>query len=971
VDESRAERTTLHGPFGNGGHGSAYVIERSGGQHVQYLAIVLEGLAAPPKEHTELLDAAAKLTLQKSPYIKSAIVHVCRLSPDPGNGVRAQFHQYWTPVPVDVRRLAEDALQSLSAGIDYFGPFCFQAIGGPVEVFALDGYFAGNRIRLYGLWRPPEESGARPGIDNLFYMVMAETASAFRSWPQVAAWLFIDRGEAGAAPLLEVRALSVSADLSPESVAEAIVSREVITESHDGVTYVHGGDSSSFAAAHLPGAQGPPLMVNSPSAGKGDTAALAQLSEWHARDYLPTAELLVSQGKLIVAYAFYLNHLRLTKFESRPSGTSSPVDYFLPNDPRRAVEFGIRFSWQLMMNGFPDYAEGVASAAARLASDWGLLHEAIELRINAATSATTLGRGSEALAHYDVALELERGSAPSDSNTSARLYWNFAKSSIWFFAHSEVENVEVGSRGIVSTQQLSRASEALDRAALAYRHAEESGTPAVVIEIYRQRIVDLTGEHERALSALRALQANSLVRENFQLLWAARLYELLALHKLAGVSPTWQADYEGCLERFIDLNSWPNDSVEPPWLVVGSVLAGETMSKHGRYGEALALFERAYALQQAIAAALVRPPEPHDPLVGWLAIDILDFMQHASHLLAGTSSGADSSRTHLVSAFVLREAQKSHWFQRDFGRRLDRPSHLDSTLLDYMDSENRRMLLSGITDQRDLEASIAHLAYQAGVNLDERGPRQISFTDLLGLESLPDETAFVSLYAGRQGTYVTVIRGRRSPQIFYSWIEIPRIRLRRLVASMQAYYSGAGLYAPIDPMDPWCRHAQFLAGLDEVAQMLKPLAEILEGAPLIVISPHSYWHNIPIHGLLLPHLQHGGNLPGITHVPSLHLLPFLHRRYTGPDSGIENASLITAPGEGDDEAVFRSAHDSLARSLTAAGIPVQPRFRGRRDSPALHTATPNVTAASRASTRAIPRRSKCHAIKHCAFVANS
>lgn len=866
---------------------------------------------------------AATLTAQSKRSTQTPQVYLCRI--DRGSSAaELQLLPYWTPLPVDLNRLASDALESTAQWVERLGRFHFDIVGGQLQVVAWRGRFAGATCAIYEIGQDREfESGA--DIEEFyFYFLMSRIAASRRGWERISTWRVINRADASEPLLLDVLAVDVPAAVEPRRLAEAMVERESFVVIKDGVGhYTAAGGANAGLTAIFPDDSGPPLMVFSGAGRPVDPAKMARLrvlSDLHGRSYLPAAEQCLAEGDFEAAYGYYMNHLRLANFEAGPSSVAGVADVLLPHDPRRAVEAGLALTRQMLADGAIDFAEGIASAASKFARSWGYDRLAVQLLSLAGAAATTLGRFGEAQDRLGDVLRVAGLTVGVDPRLHADLYWQLAKCLIW--KHLGFESAHRTMAPPNLNADLAAAEAALVEASRRYKQAAIIDLPvaAAIVTIYQARIDDLRGEHARALVTLRNLRGRPHVRQHPGLRSAAMLFEALALCKLHRAEPDWWEQYATSLLQFVDEAFGVPGAVviEPPMLAVGLTLAAEELIARGDTEAAVVASAHAHLIQEAVASAQIRAPEPDLQADGWLGIPMLDRLQAALHRHA-LGSGGDRA---LTAAIEDREAAKSRWFQRDFGLRLLTSGHTPTIVRD-MEKDLRRAYMNSDTDPRELYASIRLLQIQEGLPPVRRGHDAAKSFDPAALTNLPLKTAFVSLYAGREQTYASVIRGRREPELLGMSIEFSSERLQRLAGRLQTYLSGTGLYPPIDPRNPWQRHDRYLAELDHLQELAQPLAAALRGMELVVLSPHSYWHQIPLHALLAMHLREVEVTPGFTHVPTLALLPELHAASTTSDLDIVNAAVFTAPGPRDSIDEFARCHDRIAHSLIGAGLPTR------------------------------------------------
>ncbi|WP_262013723.1 CHAT domain-containing protein [Micromonospora sp. Mcm103] len=920
----------LHGPYGGGTDDRrCFVLDCSPSladspQAATLLVAIIAAEAPSERRQETIAREAANLTIRPQRFAQRAQVFLY-CGDREGSRYDLRLRPYWTPDPVDVFRLASDALESAASRVERLGHFRFGVLDGRVQVIAWRGRFAGATSAIYEIGQDGDLDSSPDAEEFYFYLLMAHIAAVHRDWERITTWLIINRAHVGEPLLLDIRAVDVPADVDPRRLAEALVKQESFVVEKDGTRYFTAGDGDgvALAAVTLPNSAEPPLMASFPAGQPVHsemTTDLAALRDLHARSYLPAVEQCAAEGDWEAAYGYYLNHLRLTKFAAGEPLATTVSDAFLPRDPKRAVEYGLTLANLLLRRGAADYAEGIAASASEFARSWGHDALAVELLASAGMSATTLGRFREAQDHLERALRIAGSTAGLGPRIRAGLHWHLAKCLLW--RHMGLEAAGRTKVPPILQADLAAAEAALAEADRLYEQegAEDLPIAALIIAIYRTRIDDLRGEHVQALADIRDLLARSYVRQDVRLRSAAMIFETLALLKLHRANRSWSAQYGSALKRFvIAAADGPHDAaIEAPWLAVGLTLAAEELIAQGESEAAVVMSGYAYSIQQAVASQQVRSPGPGQGEEGWLGIPMLDRLNAALHLHA---VGPGGSRT-LVAALVEREAAKSRWFQRDFGMRRFASGHTP-TVLKELEKGLRRAYTGNTLDTRELYASIRLLQHQEGLSPQSGGNDQGKSFNPEALTRLPIKTAFVSLYADREQTYVSVIRGRREPEVIGTSIEFSRERLQCLAACLQTHLSGTGLYPPIDPKDPWRRHDRYLAELDHLQQLVRPLAEVLRDMDLVVLSPHSYWHNIPIHALLATHLSELDVLPGITHVPSLNMLSALHEASAISEADIVNAAVFTAPGLRDNADLFARCHERVVRSLIGAGLPTQ------------------------------------------------
>jgi hypothetical protein len=853
-------------------------------------------------------------------------------------------HRVWLLVEVSAPGAEAKSLESAWLDLPELGTpqdtaaAVLDGIGGPVDLvaesqgiligewtaFLLAGDFHGERRMLCLV---TQSEPRPPCVDGLmarwyFRRALRQGTAGFANGPSVPLWIHRTDShglEAMSAAVLPLAAY-VPAAQTPDAIAAEIMSDSLVTvPASDGVLRI---DAASPGGVHRVAGNRRGSTVE--TAGVLEAGADPETFFRDQRSAKATAEMYFAEvvaymqiGRPRLAFRAYDLHLRFAQFKRTKS-------------VRETVDLGFEVLRLLDDAGEDDYVEWIGAAIADLAYRHGLDDQGATALRHAGIACAALGWSDRCITHFQRALTTGK----LRSHLRSRIRMSYGISLLEFCGHEVDAPLDDRDHGYVkeATDQLRLAVEGYRR--IRGKRAEWA-LHSIALEL--ARAADLRGEHDAAVAQLTRLTERPVIAGDLALFSTAVVYLLLARRSLAASGGAARLAYlRDCLGLAEGGTTFPSLRVTGLY----HLLLADALSETGHPGEALGLYGFAHYFQTVGFDALSNALGPDRPLDGWLAIDTID-------RILGVASRAGPSVAR--AALCLADNAKSRFFRRDLGLQLEglRAPYLGVALV--LDREIRRQLLVREVDQRLILAeqewyveqqfaarepaapplsATGYLVQALHGAADGDGPAtggELTPATLADLwRRLPEDSALVSLYAGRTRTTVAVQAGPDAAPVFHE-LPIEASALQRVATGLQEHFSGTGLYPKINAKRPGRYDATFWQPFAELSALLAPVADALTDRHLAVVCAHGVWHHLPLHALLLPALwQRGIPGPGLCYAPSFGLQRLLLARGdTQPWGAFTDMAVTSAPSRTDDDAQFRAAHDRICASLSAA----TPRLR--------------------------------------------
>ncbi|WP_133906529.1 CHAT domain-containing protein [Actinophytocola oryzae] len=769
--------------------------------------------------------------------------------------------------------LAADALVSVATPVTVRGPY---RVAGTVACsFVLSGHFAGQTRRVAHVTvdqEPIDDELAR----RLLYVELCTTELTDFHWIASSP---VPVGDRRSAP--ELVRCGASA-LTTAEFGEAVL-RFATHYEHAGLTCVWLRPTQGGYAYGVRRDEDEPVTVMQAVTEdwpppderiEAEAATWDQLRAFHAETYRRDLHNILSgehtDEALLTAFEKFTFHFRFTDPESDAADDT--------------VRDGLALTETLADGHFTYAAEWVATSCARLAGRRGQADARRALLRHAAMACESAGLFETALAHYEDALDVD--GPCEDAWLERNLHISYATTCVSLFTTHELEDDPL--------------DEDLARKALAHLDVgerltmaapeEETGWARLAIPAHRWRLRALLGEHERAEAELARLVDDPAMAGYRPLRASTVLFRLAALRTLD--DPRFEEVLLAAAQdpgmRFVDRR-----------IVLDTFLADRLIAT-GELTEAFMAAEEAYELQVWQDVRTARTPLPAEAHGGDRSVDTLARMCRAWWSLE--RSGELPEQELLTWFRVLRwrvETAKSRWLNRDLDREVSTPAGLDERLSTWA-NRVRAELVSGQASV-DREVYRDQPARLTALSRDER---------VTALRArLPEGAALVTFYEARDFTLVSCATPERSVHVS---VPVSRRDLAVAVRYLQAGFSGAGIYAPIDPERPFDLPDHFLTRLRALGASFTPMIPVLRDSPFVLVAPHGAWHNLPVHALLLPQLWDSGRNPALSYVPSLATASVLFERAGGMPSRASVAAYPLADPERD---LFQDSHSRVVSAL--------------------------------------------------------
>jgi hypothetical protein len=634
-----------------------------------------------------------------------------------------------------------------------------------------------------------------------------------------------------------------------------------------------------------------------------------------AVEQLSEIQLHCERGQPLFAFRAFYYHRLLARFDD-PAIAAKLSEREIT--PEVTMAYG-RVLLEYLMREFEyDLAEWVATATAELADTYGYLETSAEAWSRAAGCHEVVCDAEAAGACYARALRAERSMPGEPSRPATRMSAGITV--VMLLAHVDLEDLDPQPSGELSLV-LDEAERHLRAAQAGYLRLndEKARWSLCAIQLDLIRVQDLRGDYSGALARLDELVGSDAWVEDAALSATEMHYRLAILAKQARRGPGGWEGYRKALYAAV-MRHGLGESLPAARRVPYLVLLGQEREARDEPQSAFVLYFTAARIQLALLRHPLRPARPGVRRGGFLAIDAVTRAVRAQAMAALDGTDPEGSAT---QALLLTDHMKGRHFKRDLAFQLaEIPKSTSLGSRHFVDI--RESLLGGRFDPRIMIADYAYLLRSHGATDEEiRELRQESMVDddalVSFLGALPAGAKVLSFHAGKYESFVHIIDATHE-SVYPVRLPIALSQLDRAVSSLQAYFSGRGIYAPIDPRQPERHDSKMLAPLNQVRQVLNDVVEPIGDAELLVVVPHSTWHNLPIHWLLLPPSWERGASPGLVYAPSIELLALLQRRANSRWAPMARAVLTTVPTSRDPSEPFESAHAALCEALESGGI---------------------------------------------------
>lgn len=597
-------------------------------------------------------------------------------------------------------------------------------------------------------------------------------------------------------------------------------------------------------------------------------------------------------------------------------------DQLSSNDVKEIVSLGIAVAMALMQSELFDYAEWAADSAAQHAENADLYSEALLAHRFAGIASEALGRIQNTRTHYERGLTyLDK---VQDVKEQALFHMSYGISLVVLLSHCEAERVDLANRSNhLLAEILQSAEQQLKIAQELLQKLVDESIPRnlCAIELDLIRIEDLKGQHESALTKIEELLTSKRFIPIPRFVASAIIYRLAICKKLMEQDQHWKSTYHTALNdaalAFDKLTAIPKDR-----FCLFNSLMGEELLDVGQVEDAIQAFQQAYNIQMEYAKGVVRPPQPEALYGGLLAIDVTGKLQQA--LLTQAEKQTTTAAPHpILQAFLLADDAKVRYFKRDLAFLAFKSTTAISPLLFEKGDYLRQALAKGSLDHRILLADYNwYLNYdipsspEAKQLLPDDSPLTIEDVQRV-LSSETKKMALLSLYATPKVTFVYLFDRLGEPPKHFR-LDISLEQLNNIVLGLQTGIRGNALYPRINPHKPEKSH-KFFAPFLRLSEQFAPVLPYLQNIDLVLVSPHSIWHNLPLHALLLPPLWEKGLSSGLQYIPGIRLYELLEKREVadGP-SRSKHRGLTTAYEASNPVDKFAQAHqefESIFRQL--------------------------------------------------------
>jgi hypothetical protein len=818
---------------------------------------------------------------------------------------------YHRPAGAAPAELAIDALLALSTPVRVDGPF--RLAGLDFHAYMLTGHFAGEQRRvcvveplagppIYGPGRLPDSARWQ------FFKLLGEASVTQRQWPDDLIWCVWPLEP----PVWETYPLPPVSD-DPQRNAEAalffygrkIIRARMVAFPRWSQHMEQGSLLATVEEAGLPNPRAflvhtddnlPPTVLIVEGADTEEEQRVPEIDDdfrdVEADTFLRETLSAIDRGLLNVAFRSFVYHRYLGAPETSEQAMLS-------------VHAGIALAYALQDVRHYDLAEWAASWAASLAERHGAAELAVKARWVAGVCCDYMGWLAEALGHYEAALR--NCDTLDDYAFAATLKMSVGITTVTAFADYEPEGRFLTPLDGEQRALLERAARLLDEADDLYGHREDGARSRTTIALYRERVADLLApDHDAALAAVENLVAlwhSPAVAEDQRLRQTAGSFITAGLRRLAHTEPDLLPHFRAAAHTCMnDLASATETTLAK--VTSAAVLLGDLYRADQAPEDSLSCYEVARKSQVNDQFFLIRPPRPTERHGGSFAIDVV------GRRLRTAAEYPEITGDRATEFLLDAENAKSRWFTRDLVMALPNaePAARAGSTLPVEALTDPRIALAERAWERWRQTGDDSLDEPPGL-LDESG-----LADLWG--RLPERTTALSFYAANERTFVTTLQSPDERPVV-TVLPVDQRRLDRALRWMSAYFSGAGLYAALDPRDPGRYDARFLSELRGIGELLSPVAHAVADSSLILVLPHQQWHGLPIHAFLLPELWEQGRRPGLAYAPSLGTLRgfLLRRELTRPDPDYVRAGVLTAPGPSDDQAMFERAHASFTTTL--------------------------------------------------------
>ena len=701
-------------------------------------------------------------------------------------------------------------------------------------------------------------------------------------------------------------------DPAPVTTPDAVIEEPAVLIQRVLATLPHSSDGSLESGTI--GLVPPDVQILGVSAPEGETFPDEMLEM--ARERIPLEASLREAGQLAARQRWALAFRAYLFTTARP----------LPADElrREAIDVGLDLVRAFLDADESDYCEWIADRVADLAASLGDRITEATARWYAGIADEGLGRWRDALDHYERAL----AALPPEvsGRTRARIEMSYGVTTAVMLCHRETRGMHQDPLDATTRARIDAALHHLAAARGRYESLDDQDVPAVLsaIELERLRLTDVLGDHEGALSGLRALEHQPYWRPEPLLVASCLAYELACLLKLADSNEKYLGEYRG-LGHFVakkrkKLIGFPPDR-SCMWMSIG----GGFMLAEDRLADAVDCFRRGLDRQESVKARQLRPLHPQDAEMGMRAFNLCGQLQQA--LLAHPWPKKPTPGQPQRQAFLAAEDAKGRYFRQGLGF-----ARMAAT--DEADAQRRRAFLARALrdvryDARIVSADLAWLDVTAGRRtLEQQEPGQdltprLSEVDLESLFSrLPQNTVLVSLYTMRHGTYLYLAdcpdRLRNA-----AVLPTPQASVKRAGDLLRSHFSPHPYHPHVVAERPHLFHERYLGATDALAEELAPLAEFLAGYDHAVLLPHGPWHALPLHAMLLPGIWAAGGRTALTYAPSLGVLAALVARHADTELTRRAAiGVLTVPHRGNDLTQFEGLHDELRSSLDSSQRPM-------------------------------------------------
>jgi hypothetical protein len=826
---------------------------------------------------------------------------------DPGAFLVLPYDRQAGAAPAD---LAMDALLALTTPVRVDGPF--RLAGVDFHAYLLTGHFAGEQRRVcvveplagpptYGPGRLPDSARWQ------FFKLLGEASVTQQQWPDDLIWCVWPLEP----PVWQTYPLPPVSD-DPQRNAEAalffygvkIIRARAVAYPPWSQSTEQGSLLATMEEAGMPNPRAflvhtddemPPTVMIVEGADTEEEQRVPGIDDDYrdveADTFLRETFSAIDRGLLNVAFRSFAYHRYLGAPETSEQAMGS-------------VHAGIGLAYALQDARHYDLAEWAASWAASLAEQHGAAEMAVKAHWIAGVSCDYMGWLAESLGHYEAALR--DSDALDDHAFAASLKMSVGITTVTAFADYEPEDRFLTPLDAEQRALLERAARLLDEADDLYERREDRARSRTTVALYRERVADLLApDHDAALAAVERLVAlwhSPAVADDQRLRHTAGSFVTAALRRHSHTEPELLPYFRDAAYAYMDDLA---SATETTWAKVtpAAVLLGDLRRAEQAAEDALTYYEIARNSQVNDQFFLIRPPRPTETHGGSFAIDVV------GRRLRMAAEHPEITGDRATEILLDAENAKSRWFTRDLVMALPNAEPAARA--------GATLPVEALTDPRIALAERAWQRWQrTGDDSLDTAPGLLDASALAELWGmLPERTTILSFHSANERTFVTTLPNPEKRPVV-TVLPVDQRRLDKALRRMSAYFSGAGLYGALDPRDPGRYDARFLGQLNEIGELLSPVADAAADSALILVLPHHQWHGLPIHAFLLPRLWETGRRPGLAYAPSLGTMRFLLRReLERPDPDFVRAGVLTALGPSDDPAMFEVAHAGFAATL--------------------------------------------------------